>query len=193
MKMSILISPEKTALVIIDLQVGIVGLEGKPYSTTSVVEKNQQLAQLIREKGGQVVLVHVDFHDGKDALKPITDNPSTRSGERSKNWSEIVSELGPEKEDLIITKRQWGAFFGTDLDLQLRRRGIDTIILTGIATNIGVETTAREAFQYNYQQIFVEDAMTGLTEEEHLHTVKYIFPKMGRVRMTADVLEALKR
>lgn len=189
--MSIFIEPKRTALVVIDLQKGIVGLNGKPYATSDVVKKNVQLAKALREKGGLVVLVHVDFLDGQDALKPVTDLSASQPVERPKDWSTIVPEMGPEKGDLIVTKRQWGAFFGTDLDLQLRRRGIDTIILTGIATNIGVETTAREAYQFNYQQIFVEDAMTGLTEEEHRHTLQYIFPKIGRVRTTADVLNAL--
>ena len=189
--MTVTLDPKKTALVIIDLQKGIVGLEGKPHSSEEVVKNNIEIAQLMREKGGFVVLVHVDFHDGQDALKPITDHHS-QAASRPKEWADFVPELGPMEGDLVVTKRQWGAFFGTDLDLQLRRRGIDTIILTGIATNIGVETTAREAFQYNYQQIFVEDAMTGLNEVEHHHTVQYIFPKIGRVRKTEDIINDLK-
>jgi nicotinamidase-related amidase len=72
-------------------------------------------------------------------------------------WAEFVPELEVSTDDYVVTKRQWGAFFGTDLDLQLRRRGIDTIVLGGISTNIGVESTAREAFQYSYQQIFITE------------------------------------
>jgi len=184
--------PKKTALVVIDLQKGVVGMKGQPHDIESVVENNVKLAKTVRDQGGLVVLVHVDFIDGQDALKPTIDAQSGMGGERPKGFSEIIPELGPEQGDLIITKRNWGAFFGTELDLQLRRRGIDTIILTGIATGIGVDTTAREAFQRNYQQIFVEDAMNGLTKEEHDFTIKQVFPKMGRVRMTADVLSALK-
>ncbi|MFC4617168.1 hydrolase [Camelliibacillus cellulosilyticus] len=185
------LDPKKTALVIIDLQKGIVGMNGEPHASQKVVANNVELADAIRVKGGLVVLVHVDFLDGQDALKPITDQEVKPSGARPDGWSEFVAEISPHPGDLIVTKRQWGAFFGTDLDLQLRRRGIDTIILTGIATNIGVETTAREAFQHNYQQIFIEDAMTGTSKEEHDHTVKYIFPRIGRVRNTKDILEAL--
>ncbi|TCP30556.1 nicotinamidase-related amidase [Scopulibacillus darangshiensis] len=185
------IDVKKTALVVIDLQEGIVGLKGEPFDCKEVLEKSVRLADVFREKGGFVTLVHVDFLDGQDALKPQTDNDKIPSGERPENFAKIVPELGPKDGDLVVTKRQWGAFFGTDLDLQLRRRGIDTIILCGIATNIGVETTAREAFQRNYGQIFVIDAMTGLTKEEHNHTEKYLFPKMGRVRKTEDILNEL--
>ena len=85
---------------------------------------------------------------------------------RPADWAEIVPELGPEPGDLVITKRQWGAFYGTELDLQLRRRGIDTILLTGIATNIGVESTARDAYERGYRQVFVEDAMAAMGPDE---------------------------
>ena len=111
---------------------------------------------------------------------------------RPADWAEIVPELGPEPGDLVITKRQWGAFYGTELDLQLRRRGIDTILLTGIATNIGVESTARDAYERGYEQVFVEDAMAARNADEHANTVRTIFPRMGRVRSTAEVLAALE-
>lgn len=81
-----------------------------------------------------------------------------------------------------------GSLFGTDLDLQLRRREIDTIVLCGIATNIGVESTAREAFQYGYNQIFITDAMATFTKEEHEATLSYIFPKIGKLRTTQQFL-----
>jgi nicotinamidase-related amidase len=91
----------------------------------------------------------------------------------------------------VITTRQWGAFYGTDLDLQLRRRGLTTIVLTGIATNFGVESTARIAFELGYEQIFVEDAMAAIMAAHHEHTVTQIFPRMGRVRRTTELLAAL--
>jgi nicotinamidase-related amidase len=140
------------------------------------------------------VLVHVTpSRDGKDGLKPITDaSPQARRGTPPPDWSEIVPELEPEKADVVVTKRQWGAFYGTDLDLQLRRRGIDTIILCGISTNVGVESTARDAYERGYQQIFVEDAMSARATEEHTHTVSTVFARIGRVRSTAEVLAALE-
>jgi nicotinamidase-related amidase len=91
----------------------------------------------------------------------------------------------------LITKHQWGAFYGTELDLEFRRRGIATMVLCGIATNIGVESTARFAYEYGYNQIFAEDAMTALSAEEHVGTVTKIFPRIGLVRKTADILADL--
>lgn len=91
----------------------------------------------------------------------------------------------------LVTKRQWEAFYDTELDLQLRRRGVHTIILCGIATNIGVETTARDAYDRGYSQIFVEDATSARSAEEHAFVMRTAFPRMGRVRSTAEVLDAL--
>ncbi len=182
---------KKTALVVIDMQKGIVGLQGAPYDSKTVLANVVKLADLFREKEAFVVLVNVGSRDGKDMLRPLTDQPSALAGERPSDWAVIVPELGPKATDHLVTKHQWGAFFGTDLDLQLRRRGIDTIVLCGIATSIGVETTAREAYQHNYQQVFAEDAMTALNAEEHYHTLKYIFPRIGKIRKTDDIIASL--
>ncbi|EPZ44152.1 MULTISPECIES: hydrolase [Alicyclobacillus] len=182
----------KTALVVIDMQKGVLAIPCAPYSTTDVLAKTVSLADAFRERGGFVVLVNVDFHDGRDALHPITDEEPATNRAWPSNASVIAPELGPKSGDLLVTKRQWGAFFGTELDLQLRRRGIDTIVLCGIATDIGVETTAREAYQLGYHQIFVEDAMTAMTEEQHRHPLKYLMPRMGRIRSTAEVVRALQ-
>ena len=89
------------------------------------------------------------------------------------------------------TKRQWGAFYGTELDLQLRRRGIDTIVLCGVSTNIGVETTAREAYQRGYNQVFVKDGMAANSKDEHETTIKFIFPRIGLLRTTDEVLNLI--
>jgi nicotinamidase-related amidase len=103
----------------------------------------------------------------------------------------LCPEVGVAASDIVITKRQWGAFYGTELDLQLRRRGIDTIVLGGIATHVGVESTARAAFEHGYQQIFVEDAMSDLHADTHESTFRYVFPRIGRIRSTEEVLAAL--
>ncbi|MGV4966021.1 isochorismatase family protein [Priestia aryabhattai] len=173
----------KTALVLIDLQKGIV-----PIGGDEIVEKSVQLVNRFREQNGFISFVRVDFQDGKDALTPETDQKPSAPQERPADWAEFDPRLNVQENDYIVTKRQWGAFFGTDLDLQLRRRGIDTIVLCGIATNIGVESTAREAFQYGYNQIFITDAMATFTKEEHEATRSYIFPKIGKLRTTQQFL-----
>ena len=183
----------RTALVVIDLQKGITGRQTAPYSADSVVKNSSALAKACREAGMPVFLVRVTpSPDGKDALHPAAD-AAMPVRPRSADWADIVPELGPEQGDFVITKRQWGAFYGTELDLEFRRRGIRTMILCGIATNIGVESTARFAYEYGYEQIFAEDAMAALTAEEHAHTIATTFPRIGLVRKTEEILAGLRR
>ena len=191
--MELALEPARTALVVIDLQRGIVAAPTAPNPARDVVAHAAAIAAALRAAGGTVVLVHVTpSADRRDALRPQTDTPASQRGPLPPDWAEIVPELGPEPGDLVITKRQWGAFYGTELDLQLRRRGIDTILLAGISTNVGVESTARDAYERGYQQVFVEDAMAARSPDEHANTVRTLFPRIGRVRSTAEVLAALK-
>lgn len=180
-----------TALVLIDLQQGVVGMPLVPRSGAEVVRNAALLAERFRTAGAAVVLVRASFSaGGADALSPQTDGPA-HTATRPAGWDTLVAEIGSAASDIVITKRQWGAFYGTELDLQLRRRHIDTLVLGGIATNMGVESTARSAFEHGYQQVFVEDAMSNLIAEGHTFAIQHIFPRMGRVRSTAQVLEAM--
>ena len=189
--MSLELDQAKTALVVIDMTKGVVSLASGPYPVQEVLANTVRLAEAFRQAGSFVVLVNVNSVDGKDLLHPLTDAEVRMPAQRPKDWADIVPELGPRPLDHLVTKHQWGAFFGTDLDLQLRRRGIETIVLCGIATNFGVETTAREAYQYGYNQVFAEDAMNALSGEEHQHTCTYIFPRIGRIRSTDEIVAAI--
>ena len=185
------IDKSKTALVVIDLQKGVVGRQTAPYATDIVVKNAAALADAFRKIGMPVFLVRVAFSaDGKDALRPAVDMPWPAQTPPP-GWTDIVPEMGPKPGDFVITKHQWGAFYGTELDLEFRRRGVTTMVLCGIATNIGVESTARFAFEYGYNQIFAEDAMSALSLEEHTHTVAKIFPRIGLVRKTSEILADL--
>lgn len=187
------IAKEKTALVAIDLQKGIVGMPTRPHDAQAVVRNAAKLADTLRRNDMPVFLVRVTpSRDLKDGLRPMADQSFGMRGVMPPDWSEIVPEMNPRESDFVVTKRQWGAFYGTELDLQLRRRGLDTIILCGIATDIGVESTARFAYEYGYQQIFAEDAMTAISAEGHQHAVKEIFPRLGRVRTTEEIIAALE-
>jgi len=189
---SFTLDPRTTALVLIDLQRGIVTRPVAPHAAADVVAQAQRLAVRCREVGATVVLVRVAFAaDGRDRLAPRTDTPPF-SGTPPAGFSDIVPELGPLEHDIVITKKNWGAFYGTELDLQLRRRGIRTIILGGISTNLGVESTARDAYERGYEQVLVEDAMAGLSAEAHRFAVTTIFPRIGMVRSTEDVLGSLR-
>ncbi|MGA2382052.1 MAG: hydrolase [Gemmatimonadales bacterium] len=186
------LDPSTTALVLIDLQRGIVGRQSAPHTAAQVVERAQRLAQRCREVGATVVLVRVAYAaDGRDRLTQKVD-AAPWSAAVPPDFSEIVPELASKPGDIVVTKRQWGAFYGTDLDLLLRRRGIRTIVLGGIATNFGVESTARDAWERGYQLIFAEDAMAAVASEAHQFAVTTIFPRLGLVRSTEDALKALK-
>lgn len=179
-----------TALVIIDLQKGIVRRDTAPRATSVVVQNAALLTEAFRKNSMPVFLVRVTPSvDRRDALHPIAE--ITPPAPTSPDFAEIVPELGSAESDFIITKRQWGAFYGTELDLQLRRRGIRTIVLCGISTNVGVESTARAAYEHGYDQIFVEDAMAAMSAEEHAMTITKIFPRIGLVRTTEDVLHSI--
>ncbi|MDP1510675.1 isochorismatase family protein [Paenibacillus sp. CMAA1739] len=179
----------KTSLVVIDLQ-NWISSQYAPYSAEMVIANSAKLANLFRNKGAFVNLVHVSSKDFKDIPSPKLDITAPRLN-LIEGWDEFVPELGVTETDHIISKKQWGAFHGTDLDLQLRRRNIDTIVLCGISSGIGVDTTAREAFQHGYQLIFAIDAMTGFTKAEHEHVRDVIFPRIGRIRTTEEILEGI--
>ena len=186
------LDPTTSALILIDLQKGITTFPTKPLTAQEIITNAQKLVKVFHEKKSLVVLVHVTGSpDGKDMLHPTVDEPMMRGGDRPKDWAEFVPEVAPQENDIVITKRQWGAFYGTELDLQLRRRGIRTIVIGGIATNMGVESTARDAFERNYELIFVEDAMGSMTAEDHTFAIKRIFPRIGRIRNAATIIQAL--
>jgi nicotinamidase-related amidase len=180
----------KSALVFIDLQRGIAGLSLAPITGMEVAATAAKMAQAFRSKGAPVIYVRVDLNDmvylPSDA--PMRDPHAPAPPAAA---SELVPECGHQSGDLVITKRQWGAFYDTGLDQQLRRRGIRTIVLGGIATNFGVESTARAAFDRGYELVFIGDAMTSVSGEAHDFAVKHIFPRMGRVRSSTDIIAAL--
>lgn len=185
------LDPKSTALVLIDLQKGITGRDTAPHTSSAVVANGVRLAERFRAKGSTVVLVRVTFAaDGTDRLQTPTDT-AFPAMQMPADWAEIVPELGPKPGDLVVTKRQWGAFYGTDLELHLRRRDIKTIVIGGISTNFGVESTARDAWERAYAMVFAEDAMAAMSADAHTFAVTNIFPRLGRVRSTADVLKAL--
>ena len=139
--MSLILDPRTTALVLIDLQNGILAIPLAPHSAAQILANATTLARRLTELGGTVVLVHVAFADNyADRPNQPVDQPmQAPPGGLPAGWSEFSPDIGALHADVIITKRQWSAFHGTELDLQLRRRGIDTILLGGVATNFGVE------------------------------------------------------
>ncbi len=187
------LDPTTTALVLIDLQRGIASTATAPHTAGDVIARATRLARRFRERQATVVLVRVDPGPHWELFPRVAaDVPRPMPpGAMPADWAQLVPELGHAPDDVVVTKHQPGAFFATDLDLQLRRRGIRTIVLGGISTNIGVEATARVAYEIGYDQVFVEDAMAAREADLHAHAVTRIFPTLGRVRSTDDVLAAL--
>ncbi|WP_229262066.1 hydrolase [Duganella guangzhouensis] len=190
--MTLKLDPHTTALVLIDLQEGILGFGQAPRPATQVVTTAAKVAQRFRAVNAPVVMVRVGWSaDFADALSQPVDAPMSLSGGLPANWWDFPAELAVEERDIKIIKRQWSAFHGTELDLQLRRRGIKTIVLGGISTNIGVESTARAAYEHGYSLVLAEDAMSCSAAEHHQASLDFIFPRLGLVRQSADVLAAL--
>jgi nicotinamidase-related amidase len=188
-----LFDPASAALVLIDLQQGIVSLPMlAPHKGADVVDKSAALAAAFRKAGAPVIYVRVDMAGvlTRAADRQMRD-PSAPPPPASA--SELVAGCGYQPGDGLVTKRQWGAFLGTDLDQLLRRRNVRTMVIGGIATNMGVESTARSAADLGYNVVFVEDAMSGPSVELHTFAVKQVFPMMGRVRSAAEVTAELER
>ena len=180
--------PKTTALVLIDLQKGIVPSPLQPRSGADVVTASKVLAERFRAAGAPVVLVHVTWaKDYRDWPMTPVDQPIARpDGGMPEGADHFVDGL-QQDGDIVVTKRNWGAFHGTDLDLHLRRRGIRTIVLGGIATNFGVESTARNAYELNYALAIAEDCCATLSSELHDMAIKSIFPRIARVMQSTDV------
>jgi nicotinamidase-related amidase len=182
------LDPRNSALVLIDLQKGILGYSLTPITSQQLLDRGQALAQRFRAAKATVVLVNVAFSpDGADMLRQPVDQASPMPpGGFPAGWNEFPPGL-MQSGDLQVTKRQWGAFHGTELDLQLRRRGIRTIVLGGVATQIGVESTARQAYENGYELIIVKDATTSSDAEGHDMSMKHIMPRLARIVESSDL------
>jgi nicotinamidase-related amidase len=183
------IEPRTTALLLLDLQRGIVGRETAPHAAMDVVERSANLAAAFRSKGAVVIYVRVDFSDmikvnADRSLRDPNAPPPPPSA------SEIVPQAGWQPGDPVIVKRHWGAFCGTNLEEDLHQRGIRTVVLTGVSTNYAVESTARAAVERGFDVIVVEDATSARDADAHRFAHESIFPLLGRVRSTEQVLAA---
>jgi len=173
----------RTALVVIDLQRGVVGLP-TVHPMGDVLGNAVKLCKAFRARELPVVLVNVA------AVAPApTENK--RSFTFPPDWAELVPELDRQPTDILVTKYTTGAFYGTPLDMMLRRTGVTQIVLCGVSTSSGVEATGRAAYEHGYNVTFAVDAMTDLAREMHDHSVQRSFPKLGETGTSADVLAKL--
>jgi nicotinamidase-related amidase len=182
------LNPKTSALVLIDLQKGVLAMPMAPHTAAAVYDRSMRLASRFRSAGAPVVRVRVSFsRDRADAPSSTVDRPTDYSS-LPLGWDEFPEPL--ETSDLVITKRQWGAFHGTELDLQLRRRGMHCIVLGGIATNIGVESTARSAAEHGYELVVPEDLCSSSSAEMHAFSFSHILPRLARVTQSDAIVLA---
>jgi nicotinamidase-related amidase len=182
------LDPKKTALVLIDLQNGIVSRDTKPYAAGEVIERSRKLADAFRAKHAPVVYVRVLM---SDFLSLPADEAMNLPKDMPAHLSEVAESAGMQAGDLLITKRHWGAFAGTELEQELRSRGVETVVLTGVATNMGVESTLRQGTGLGFAFVTVEDACSTFSPEMQAFAFTAIFPRLSKVRTTQQVLEAI--
>jgi nicotinamidase-related amidase len=173
------------ALVVIDLQKGIVALP-TVHPIGEIISRAAQLASVFRQRNLPVVLVNVrGVAPGRtDAEKPNLSRPG--------DWSDLVPELKQLPDNYVVTKERWGAFLGTTLDDYLRQRGVTQVFLAGVSTSVGVESTARSAYDLGYNVVMVVDAMTDRNIDAHRHSVEKIFPRLSETATTDSVLKLLE-
>ena len=173
-----------TALIVIDLQKGIVARPTTPYPAADVVAKAADLLTAFRAHKLPVVLVHVVAGaPGRNEQPPQPAPPA--------DWTEFVPELDRQPGDHIVAKKSWGAFAHTGLEEHLKAQGVTQVVVAGVATAIGVESTARQAYEAGFNVTLAIDAMTDLNAETHANSVTRIFPRIGETGTTDEIIGLL--
>jgi nicotinamidase-related amidase len=176
----------KTALLVIDLQKGIVALPTAHLAGT-VVKLARQMIDAFHHHHLPIVFVNV-----AGGASGRTESPP-RAGQFPPDWTELVPELNRQPEDHLVTKRTWGAFTNTGLDEHLKKLGVTQVVILGVATSIGVESTARHAYENGYHVTLAVDAMTDLNADAHTNSIARIFPKLGETGTTQEIIELLNK
>jgi nicotinamidase-related amidase len=176
----------KTALIVIDLQKGIVALPAV-HPISGVVKQARSLADAFRRHGLPVVLVNVA------GGAPGRAEQTRSSGQFPPDWTELVPELDQQPTDHTVTKRTWGAFTGTGLADHLKSKGVTQVVITGVATSIGVESTARHAHELGFHVTLAVDAMTDLNADAHANSISRIFPRLGESGTTEEIIALLDK
>ena len=174
----IALDPRTTALVLIDLQNGVLGRKLAPISADELVARGKALAEKFRAAGALVVLVNAALR-AEDQPRAV-DEPSQLPEVLPTGFIDLAPGLAAPG-DILITKSTWGAFSVPELDRELRKRGVRTIALGGVATQFGVESTARQASELGYELVVVKDATTSIAIEAHDNSMQRIFPRIARV------------
>lgn len=176
----------KTALVVIDLQKGLVALP-TAHPADEVVKRASAMADAFRRHGLPIVLVNVI------GGAPGRTEQARRLGELPTGWTDIVPDLNQQPEDHMVTKRTWGAFTNTDLEEHLKKLGVTQVVIAGVATSIGVESTARQAHEHGFNVTLAVDAMTDTSIDAHINSITRIFPRLGETSTTQEIIDFLDK
>jgi nicotinamidase-related amidase len=174
------------ALIVIDLQKGIVGFP-TAHPTNEVVKHAGELADAFRQRGLPVVLVNVD------GGAPGRAEQTRSMRELPAGWTDLVPELNPQPTDHRVTKRTWGAFTNSGLEKHLKESGVTQVVIGGVATSIGVESTARQAHEAGFHVTLAVDAMTDMNPDAHHNSTTRIFPRLGETGTTQEIIELLDK
>lgn len=175
-----------TALVVIDLQKGIVN-GSFIHPIAEVIERTRDVIDVFRSKNLPVVLVNV-----AGRAPGRTEQGPRGSTSFSEGWSELLPQLGPQPSDIFVTKRSWGAFATTDLERQLKARGVTQVVVTGLVTSGGVEATARQAYEQGFNVTLALDAMTDIRAEAHEYCIRSVFPRLAETGSTQEIISLLQ-
>lgn len=176
-----------TALIIVDLQKGIIGARFL-HSIGEVVARARALADKFRALGLPVVLVNVT-----GTAPGRTEQPPRQTTPVPAGWTDLIPELNQQPDDIVVTKRTWGAFANTHLEAQLRTRRVTQVVIAGVSTGTGVEATARQAYEQGFNVTLAVDAMTDTRPEAHRYSITNVFPRLGETGTTADIIDLLER
>jgi len=173
-----------TALIVVDLQKGIVALP-LVHSIDGVIRQARALALAFRERELPVVLVNVAGGAPGRTEQPRVTIP------RQEGWTDLIPELDRQPGDIQVTKQTWGAFASTDLETQLKARGVTQVVIAGVATATGVEATARQAYEQGFHVTLALDAMTDRRPEAHDYSIQNVFPRLGETGTTREIIDLL--
>jgi nicotinamidase-related amidase len=174
-----------TALIVIDLQKGLVG-SPVIHLIGEVVERSRALADSFRALGLPVVLVNV-----AGGAPGRTEQARRHDGPFPEGFTDFVPELDQQPDDIVVTKRTWGAFASTDLEAQLKARGVTQVVISGVATATGVEATARQAYEQGFNVTLAVDAMTDTRPEAHDYSIRKVFPRLGETGTSREIIDLL--
>lgn len=176
-----------TALLVVDLQKGVVGSPVN-HPVREVVERARALIEAFRGRGLPVVLVNV-----AGGAPGRTEQPPRHSGPLTEGFTDFIPELGQQPGDIVVTKRTWGAFATTDLDARLRAAGVTQVVVVGVATGTGVEATARQAYEQGFNVTLAIDAMSDARPGAHDYSINNVFPRLGETGTSQEVIDLLQR